>query len=228
MSTYLDLLVQVACALSFNGFAQDLRCFPFASRELYSIDDLVIASKNVRYGGLRRTRLHSLARHGDLPRAQLLVTLGADVNAEDIHKSTPLLFASQGDHESTVQFLVEHGADVNKGDEDGWTPLHFACSHGHARIARCLLANGARADARERELGWTPLFYASENGHEPIVHDLVENGGASVAVEDFGGSCPIAYARAMGHSAISIYLMVCGALDSPRYGYTNDSPDRDG
>ena len=78
--------------------------------KLYDQDDLLVASKNVRYWTDQRTRLHILARSGDDRRVEILVKVGADVDAkETASKETPLHYASQQRHESVVQYLKEHG-----------------------------------------------------------------------------------------------------------------------
>jgi len=45
--------------------------------------------------------------------AQVLIEHGADVNAQDDNKSTPLHLASSGGHVELAQVLIEHGANVN-------------------------------------------------------------------------------------------------------------------
>jgi ankyrin repeat protein len=58
--------------------------------------------------------------------ARLLIQHGADVNAPDVDKSTPLHLASKGGHVEFAQVLIEYGADVNAEGNYKWTPLHLA------------------------------------------------------------------------------------------------------
>ncbi|KAH8985320.1 ankyrin repeat-containing domain protein [Lactarius akahatsu] len=76
---------------------------------------------------------------------QLLVGLGADVNAQDVGRSTPLNVASSKGNAETVQLLIKLGADVNAQDRSHSTPLHLASSRtwSNAEILQLLIERGA-------------------------------------------------------------------------------------
>jgi ankyrin repeat protein len=64
-----------------------------------------------------------------LEAAQLLVKLGADVNAVDANGETAMHGAALKNLPKVVQFLADHGAKIevwNKRDRYGWTPLMLA------------------------------------------------------------------------------------------------------
>ena len=75
----------------------------------------------------------------------LLIDHGANVNAQDDTKSTPLHLASSMGSIETVQLLIEHGADVTARDVRHMTPLHLASSWVRAQRV-CNSNTGARAD----------------------------------------------------------------------------------
>src|SRR5215813_15050660 len=76
------------------------------------------------------TPLHHAAGFGDLATMRLLLEKGADVNAGNKRKSTPI-FWSLND-ESKVRLLVEHGANVNAQSNDGRTPVYQGASMPNA------------------------------------------------------------------------------------------------
>lgn len=69
--------------------------------------------------------------------ARLLLERGADVNARDFARWTPLHKAVQAPRPVAVEFcrlLLENGADVNAGDSGGETPLRKAETDPYTRV----------------------------------------------------------------------------------------------
>ncbi|MDQ2688565.1 MAG: ankyrin repeat domain-containing protein [Armatimonadota bacterium] len=102
----------------------------------------------------------------------LLLTHGADVNAQDAHGVTPLMVAASLPGADAVAFLLTHGADIKAADSDGWTALHHAayvnlgpserqrmCSPA---AARSLVDAKANVNARDKT-GATPLIRLAES-----------------------------------------------------------------
>ncbi|WP_264688090.1 ankyrin repeat domain-containing protein [Wolbachia endosymbiont (group A) of Sympetrum striolatum] len=87
--------------------------------------------------------LHSAAKNGHADVVNALIQNGANVNAEDNFKSTPLHNAARNGHIDTVKVLIAKGTDVNAKDQDGWTPLHLAAYKCHIDIVKVLLKKGA-------------------------------------------------------------------------------------
>ncbi len=115
-----------------------------------------------RYGG--RTLLHSAAAAGSLATVELLLQLGADPNAFDGGKHTPLYSVgnecASAESAEVVRALVGAGAVVDANDGvTGATPLHMAARRGNAVVAKALLECGANLQARDRR-GDTPLARA--------------------------------------------------------------------
>ena len=50
---------------------------------------------------------------------QLLLSAGAEVNAAERHKMTPLMFACKGDRSDIVALLIKAGAQLNMQDNKG-------------------------------------------------------------------------------------------------------------
>ena len=110
------------------------------------------------------TPLHHAAGFGNLATMKLLLEHGADANAANKRKSTPLVWSM--DDQAKVRLLVEHGANVNSRTVDGRTPLYQAASIANAvPVLRLLLDKGADPNAKTLT-GMTPLMAASRGNLE--------------------------------------------------------------
>jgi hypothetical protein len=87
--------------------------------------------------------LHSAVRKRFLTAAEVLLTVGADVNAEDKEGRTPLSRAAENGHEAEVKLLLEKGAELESKDGYyGQTPLSWAAGYGHEVVVMLLLEKG--------------------------------------------------------------------------------------
>jgi ankyrin repeat protein len=105
------------------------------------------------------TPLHHAAGFGDLATMRLLLERGADANAGNRRKSTPLFWALRD--EAKVRLLLEHGANVNAKTIDGRTPAYQAASMANAvPVLQLLLDRGADPNAKTI-VGMTALMAAA-------------------------------------------------------------------
>ena len=74
---------------------------------------------------------------------QVLTRLGADVNARDNDRWTPLMWAARSGCEKTSQELLNKQASLDNVNNSGNTPLHIASSYGNVRVVELLLNSGA-------------------------------------------------------------------------------------
>ena len=110
------------------------------------------------------TPLHHAAGFGNLATMKLLLEHGADVNAGNKRKSTPLFWSLYD--EAKVRLLVGHGANVSARSIDGRTPIYQAASMPNAvPVLRFLLDKGADPNAKTLN-GMTPLIAASRSNIE--------------------------------------------------------------
>jgi ankyrin repeat protein len=109
------------------------------------------------------TALHWAAGKGLMKSIKLLLLHGANVNAHDQWKQTPLHLASGVD---VISELLKAGADTNAQDCDGNTPLHVAAEEGHSKTARILLEHGALQMSNGN--GLMPEDVALLNGHHAL------------------------------------------------------------
>jgi hypothetical protein len=213
------VLLDVGRVVAFNGYEDECRLLSYLSQDFYREDDYLVATRRVKYGGNGRTRLHALARKGDLARASRLLKVGADVNARDYYGKRPLHLASAGGHADVVTLLLDKGADVNAKDGEQKTPLHYASRGGNGAIVRLLLDKGADVNAKDDGVE-TPLHYASRGGHAAVVTLLLDK-GADVNAMDNCAETPLFLATENGHEFVVHLLVEKGAnLRAMQSGYT--------
>ena len=122
-----------------------------------------------RYVYTGDTALHIAAAAYDTTIVQRLLDAGADCNAVNRRRATPLHSASVGAPGSprwhpdgqvaTIALLIKAGADPNARDMDGVTPLHRAVRTRCSAAVGALLDHGANVRATNRS-GSTPLHLA--------------------------------------------------------------------
>jgi hypothetical protein len=118
------------------------------------------------------TLLHHAAAFGSIDTMKLLLDAGADVNAANRRRSTPLHWSLHD--EAKVRLLLSRGAAINARQVEGRTPLYIAASMGQgASLVKLLLENGANP-ALATANGMTPLMAASVRGDVEAMKLLVE------------------------------------------------------
>lgn len=86
-----------------------------------------------------------------------LIEKGADINAYDGWKRTPLhsRAASRG---ANIKILIDLGAEINNNEPGNGTPLHFAIDSHNPENVKVLIEHGADLDVVNSE-GFTPLEF---------------------------------------------------------------------
>ena len=165
---------------------------------------LNLLSRSVRHfkGGVNseeESALHIVARHGMVTTVQLLVDCGADVNAVNTHRQTPLHTAAGGwkDCPELCEILLKHDAKIGAVDKYGNQPLHLACQQNHVETGNVFVSYGADVGA------------VNSNGHSPL-HLLSLSVGHSKGVISEEES--VLHIAARHGMATTVQLLVdCGA-----------------
>ncbi|MDQ7826146.1 MAG: ankyrin repeat domain-containing protein [Candidatus Eremiobacteraeota bacterium] len=146
------------------------------ANDSYSVYGFIDDVNAIVDAGLGERAIHWASAAGAADVVNLLISLGADINASDMNGITPLHSAALHGHISVIDILIEKGAGVNKPSSNGSTALHRAVSSEHAGTVELLLARGARAHVADKA-GRTALDLARETGNKKII-DLLEASGA--------------------------------------------------
>uniref|UniRef100_A0A8C9ZAR3 Euchromatic histone-lysine N-methyltransferase 2 n=1 Tax=Sander lucioperca TaxID=283035 RepID=A0A8C9ZAR3_SANLU len=127
----------------------------------------------------RRSALHAAAQRGLLEVCYILVQAGAQVDALDKDRRTPLLEAIINNHIEVAHYLVQNGAC----EDDGYTGLHHAAKLGNLEIVNMLLETGQVDVNAQDSGGWTPIIWSAEHKHVEVIKVLL-NRGADVTIND--------------------------------------------
>eukprot|EP00550_Attheya_septentrionalis_P007214 CAMPEP_0198287434 /NCGR_PEP_ID=MMETSP1449-20131203/6249_1 /TAXON_ID=420275 /ORGANISM="Attheya septentrionalis, Strain CCMP2084" /LENGTH=1615 /DNA_ID=CAMNT_0043985387 /DNA_START=94 /DNA_END=4941 /DNA_ORIENTATION=- len=149
------------------------------------------------------TACSSSTSSGSLAVLNLLLEKGADGNACNKWRETPLLIAANNGHRAAVEKLLEKGADPSLCSEAGWSALTFAAHKGYDDIVSLLLEKGAPVNCRVTEDLSTPLHKAcagGKMGHLSSVKQLL-NGGADVHALNKWSETPLLTAANHGQAA---------------------------
>jgi len=82
------------------------------------------------------TPLMDAASQGHVDIVRLLMSHGADANAQSACGNSALMYSCSAGHEDVVQELLKVGANVEDNNENGHTPLMEAASAGHVGVAK--------------------------------------------------------------------------------------------
>jgi ankyrin repeat protein len=197
-----------------KAVAQLLKKSPDLSRLRLAQDHLVETIPHQLYVG--DTPLHLAAAALQVKIAELLLKSGADANAENRRRATPLHYACDprpklgGNWDPQKQadlivLLVQHGANLQQADRGGASALHRAVRARSPAAVRELLRAGARVDAQLDKGGSTPLHLAVQStdasgtagahSEQLEIIDMLLHHGADPGAKDGRGRSALDWAK---------------------------------
>ena len=177
---------------------------------LFLISQHIMCQKGVDTQG--NHALHIASSNGMFTAVQLLVDLGADTNAMNLHGQTPLhAAADRKDYPELCEILLKHAAKINAVDEDGCQPLHLACKQGHTSTGSLLLSHGADTNAVNVH-GQAPLHVVTDGKKDcPELCEILLKHAAKIDAVDGDGNQPLHLACKQGHTNTCSLLLSHGA-----------------
>lgn len=192
-------------------------CGRFECLKALLVDEKVTNSLS----GARDTPLH-YASDGCKHVAEVLLAMGADVNALDKQGETPFILACGAASVGVmadgklIELMLARGANPCVRNMHGLTPIHLAAAAGQDNWVIRFMDMGIEVDCRSN-FGDTPLHYAARFNHSSVCNTLIE-GGAQVNVENGDGDTPLTSAlkrRAMDSARALIENGAKGGISTP-------------
>lgn len=156
------------------------------------------------------TPLHHAAGFGSLESLTFLLDKGADVNAKNRRRSTPLFWALHD--EAKVRLLIARGATVSVKQVEGRTPVYQASVLGNGyAVLRLLLDNGGDPNVATLN-GLTPLNAAALRGDVDAMRLLIDQGANIDAMNGAGATALMG--AALNGSAAAVQLLLEKGADA--------------
>ena len=166
-----------------------------------------------------QTPLHKCAQNSHAEVSDLILSVGADVNARDSNGRTALMLTSQtattGAHQQTLaSILKQKRVKINTADSHGRTALQYAAAASNFNAVKVLMHFGARIQSVD-ERGDTALLVACKKLYEDFgrrqdslkcIHLLLES-GCVVNAENEAGKTALTYA-VMANSETAVQLLL--------------------
>ncbi|XP_026188703.1 dynein heavy chain 12, axonemal [Mastacembelus armatus] len=201
-------LLQNGCSPDLQNDEQDSPLVAAILNDQYDLATLLLRynARVDQTGPLNRTALHECAFLGLENFVYLLLESGANPNACDIKKKTPLSLAAQNGHFNVVEALLQKGAHVWCESESG-TILFDAAASGHPDIITLLLEHGADPNLPLYS-GHLPIHRVAYHGHRLALELLIPVTKLDAVKES--GMSPLHSAAAGGYAHCVEILLRAG------------------
>jgi ankyrin repeat protein len=157
-------------------------------RHLLNQNNLSIFARDKCCG---HTPLHHAAAKGWVDIAKLLIASGADVNATDFNKSTPLTIAAQLSSKKMCEYLVLSGATLDAKDATGDNALHCAATGGKYENVLYLIEKPSFTTKQRGRDECTVLHFSIMANNLSIMKLLIDLKGTDIEAEDEHKNTPL-------------------------------------
>jgi ankyrin repeat protein len=139
------------------------------------------AAEIAAYGGL-----HEAAARGAVEEVRRLAQAGADLNARDGNRRTPLHVAAFQGQPAAARALIAAGADPSLLDGQRYDAVTIVAVRDDVPTLKTLIAAGASAKLITSRYDGTALIAAAHLGHDGIVKELIRAGAPLDHVNNLG------------------------------------------
>jgi ankyrin repeat protein len=164
--------------------------------------------------------LHDAVKQGDISSIESAIDGGADLEAEDEAKLTPLILAALAGRVDVLNVLVDNGASPRGRDGNGLTGLHAGAHVGETEVVQLFLGYGLDPNDQHNKFSISPLHAAAERGFVEIAALLIEH-GANLELTSGTGHTAVFMAALNTHPNMVKLLKTngadCGHIRAKRY-----------
>lgn len=153
---------------------------------------------------LGNTPLHAAVKWGAPDTAKNLISLGVDVDAQNLSGKTALSDACRSAKKDMAVLLIRSGADINATDATGRTVLMDAISSNNEEMVRLLLQYKANVQIQEMS-GRNAYHEAALTGNIGIIN-MVRKAGGNPLSRDAAGDTPLSLVLKADFSVVQAVL----------------------
>jgi hypothetical protein len=157
------------------------------------------------------TPLHWFALRNHREAVEVLLSLGAIVDAQSNTLQTPLMWATVRGNVEMAMLLLDHGASVDARDSLGATPLILATQHRQHLAFLALLFRGADPTAKDIR-GASIVHWAAYKGNVTVGR-MLQRRGVDLSVLDGEGMSALHRACRGGQCEFIEFLLTDGSFD---------------
>lgn len=142
---------------------------------------------NLTRDHLGNTPLHYAVKWNSLQAAQSVISLGFDVNSQNLSGKTALSDSCRSGKTKMVILLIGNGANVNATDVTGRSALVDSIQSGNEEMVKLMLENGANPLIQEMN-GRNAFHEAASGGNIKIINMIRAAGGNPLSRDTYGES----------------------------------------
>jgi len=134
--------------------------------------------------------------YGEIDSLRLLISAGANVNAQDEKGYTALIFATLYNNPEAIKILIKAGANPNTPDHEGQSPimkLAVAQPPEHVASLKLLLRKGAQVNATDNAGNTALILAAGYRDNFEFMRSLISS-GSNVNIQNTNGETALTMA----------------------------------